>query len=38
MSYSGYNVNGGAHPCLPFYERMLSCIRRETLPLKLCVP
>ncbi|EGR32387.1 hypothetical protein IMG5_084860 [Ichthyophthirius multifiliis] len=36
MAHQGFNLNGGAHPCLPFYERMLDCIRAEILPLKMC--
>ncbi|EWS74305.1 GRAM domain protein (macronuclear) [Tetrahymena thermophila SB210] len=36
MSYSGYSLNGGVHPCLPFYERMLQCAKSEALPIKMC--
>ena len=36
MSYTGLNINGGVTLCYPFYERMVSCTRRESLPVKMC--
>ena len=36
MSFSGYNMTGGVHTCYPFYERLLSCVQRESLPIKMC--
>ena len=36
MSYTGLNINGGVTLCYPFYERMISCTRRESLPVKMC--
>eukprot|EP01016_Furgasonia_blochmanni_P000430 TRINITY_DN1008_c0_g1_i2.p2 TRINITY_DN1008_c0_g1~~TRINITY_DN1008_c0_g1_i2.p2 ORF type:complete len:176 (+),score=30.23 TRINITY_DN1008_c0_g1_i2:66-593(+) len=36
MSYTGFNIQGGIQQCYPFHERVISCIKRETLPVKAC--
>ena len=36
MSYSAFDLSGGISHCHPFYERLLTCLKREALPLKMC--
>lgn len=36
MSFSGYGMQGGLNACYPFYERLITCVRREALPVKMC--
>ena len=36
MSFTGFTTQGGVHACFPFYERLISCFRSETLPVKMC--
>jgi hypothetical protein len=37
MSFTGYGMQGGLNACYPFYERLVSCAKRESLPVKMCV-
>ena len=34
--YSGLNINGGIHHCFTFNERLMTCLRKELMPLKMC--
>jgi hypothetical protein len=36
MSFTGFGITGGVHACYPFYERLVSCAKRESLPIKMC--
>ena len=38
MAFSGFNSQGGVHPCFPFYERLIFCMKEEISPVKMCYP
>eukprot|EP00357_Protocruzia_adherens_P005160 CAMPEP_0115037686 /NCGR_PEP_ID=MMETSP0216-20121206/42958_1 /TAXON_ID=223996 /ORGANISM="Protocruzia adherens, Strain Boccale" /LENGTH=102 /DNA_ID=CAMNT_0002417937 /DNA_START=30 /DNA_END=338 /DNA_ORIENTATION=+ len=36
MSHPGLNVNGGTHPCFPFFQRVSACVKREEMYTRMC--
>ncbi len=31
------SVNGGTHPCYIYYQRLVTCIKKELMPNKMCM-